>query len=263
MPIHSTAVIDPAAEIHDSAEIGPYVVIDGPVRIGPGTRVGPFTTVLGHTEIGRNCQISSRCTLGDIPQDRSYHGETSYCFIGDSSIIREGTTVHRATGEGKSTIVGERCFLMTNSHVGHNAVLANDVTLVSGCLLGGHVSIGERAVLSGNTAVHQFVRIGALAMIAGVTAVIQDIPPFMLTDHAGRLAGVNSIGLRRAGYSADERAEIKEVYRLLYRTALPARQILDQLELRESSRALDVMRAFLSESTDRGLCRGSMKLRAA
>lgn len=263
MPIHPTAIVDPQAEIDPTAEIGPHVIIEGPVEIGAGTKVGPFSHILGNTLIGERCKISSRCTIGDVPQDRGYKGEVSYVVIGNDTVIREGSTVHRATGEDNATVIGDRCYLMTNAHVGHNCHVANDATLISGCLLGGHVTVGERAVISGNCAVHQFVRIGTLAMIAGVTAVVQDIPPFMMTDHAGRLAGVNTVGLRRAGYSAEERAEIKEVYRLLYRTSIPAAQILTQLSQREMSRALDVMMKFLGTSTARGLCRGNLKLRAA
>ncbi len=264
MPIHPTASIDSLAEIDETADIGPFVVIEGPVQIGAGCRIGPFCHILGHTTLGRNCHVFSRCTIGEVPQDRGYKGEISYTAIGDDVLIREGVTIHRATGAGNTTRVGDRCFLMTNAHVAHNCTVGNDAVLVSGALLGGHASIGERAVISGNCAVHQYVRIGAMAMIAGVTAVIQDIPPFMMTDHEGRLVGVNTIGLRRAGFTSEERAEIKELYRLLYRTALPAQQILAQLNLRESSnRAVEMMRAFLSESTRHGLCRGSLRLRAA
>lgn len=220
MGIHPTASIHPDAEVHRSCEIGPHVVIDGPVRVGADCRFGPSVIVMGRTEIGTGCSIHSHAVIGDTPQDHKYTGAVSFCRIGNRCIIREGVTIHRACVEQAATIVGDDCYLMTNSHVAHDCVLADEVTLVSGALLGGHVQVGRRAIVSGNTGVHQFVRIGELAMIGAVAMVSQDVPPFAMTDHDGKVAGLNAIGLMRAGISPGERQEIKALFRIIYRSDL-------------------------------------------
>jgi UDP-N-acetylglucosamine acyltransferase len=256
MPIHPSAIVSPEAQIHATARIGPHVVIEGPVTIGAGAQLDPFSVVMGRTELGADVRLHSHAVVGDTPQDRRYAGEASRCVIGAGTVIREGATVHRATGDGNATIVGAGCYLMTNSHVGHNCVLGERVSLISGALLGGHVTVGPGAIISGNTGVHQFVRIGELAMVACVAPITQDVPPFMMTDHLGRVVGINVVGLRRASFTADERAQIKNAYRLLYRTALTRSQVVDELDRDEPSPALTVLLDFLRVETPRGLVRG-------
>ena len=256
MSIHPTAVISPDARIHETAVIGPHVVVDGPVVMGEGVRVGPGAVVMGETDVGAGVVIHAHAVVGDTPQDRRYQGEGSRCVIGRETIIREGVTIHRATGVGEATVIGERCQLMTNSHVAHNCRLGNDVSLISGALLGGHVVIGDGAIISGNTGVHQFVRVGSLAMVACVAPVTQDIPPFMMTDHEGRIVGVNAIGLRRAGYSPVDRAQIKAAYRQLYRTSMSRSEVIAELESLDPTAAVSTLLEFLQASTDRGIVRG-------
>ncbi|MBX3442788.1 MAG: acyl-ACP--UDP-N-acetylglucosamine O-acyltransferase [Planctomyces sp.] len=257
MPIHATAVVDPQADIHSSAQIASYVVIDGPVTVGAGCVIEPFTRLTGSVEVGPDCRIHSHVAIGDIPQDRRFAGENTRCVIGAGSILREGATVHRATGEGNATIIGERCFLMTNAHVGHNCVLGNDVTLISGSLLGGHVRIGDKAVVSGNTAVHQFTRIGFMSMVAGVSAVVQDVPPFAMTDHRGRVVGLNLVGLKRAGYTAEQREDIKTAFKLLYRSGIASAQIVEVLRSECRTDAVAPLIEFLAETSSRGICAAS------
>jgi UDP-N-acetylglucosamine acyltransferase len=263
MPIHRTAIIDAQAQVHPTADIGPHVVIEGPVTIGPDCAVSPFAILLGHTEIGAGCRIHSHAVIGDVPQDRAYQGGTSYCRIGAGCIIREGVTIHRGTATESATVIGERCFLMTNSHVGHNCVLEDDVILISGALLGGHVHVGARAVISGNAAVHQFVRIGELAMISGLAKIVQDIPPYCMTDRSGAVVGVNSVGLRRAGLSSVERAEIKEAYRILYRTQHDSRQARELLARTLTTAAAARILNSVEDGSKRGLTKGSLQSRAA
>jgi UDP-N-acetylglucosamine acyltransferase len=263
MAIHSTAVVDSQARIHPTAELGPHVVVDGPVTIGPDCVVSPFAVLLGHTEIGAGCRIHSHAVLGDLPQDRAFGGGVSYCRLGAGTIVREGATVHRGTAPESATVIGERCYLMTNAHVGHNCVLADDVTLISGALLGGYVRIGTRAVISGNAAVHQFVRIGELAMISGLAKIVQDVPPFCMTDRSGAVVGVNSVGLKRAGYSSVERTEIKEAYRLLYRSQQGLREVRETLKRTFTTAAAIRLLEFLDEGSKRGLTKGSLQRRAA
>jgi len=255
--IHPSAIIDPLAKIDPTANIGPYVVIEGPVVIGAGTQVGPFTNIYGRTSIGENCKIHSRVSIGDLPQDRAFHGETSYCTIGNNVIMREGVSVHRGTGEGTSTIINDNCFLMTNSHVGHNCELENGVIMISGSLLGGHVQVGERAVISGNAAVHQFCRIGCYAMIGGLSKIVQDIPPFTMTNHAGEIIAINLVGLKRAGFNPDERKDIKAAFRIMYRDGHTHRHAMEILNERAFCSAVNPLLDFLNETSARGLTKGA------
>jgi UDP-N-acetylglucosamine acyltransferase len=220
MTIHPTAVVDSRATIHPTAVLGPHVVIEGPVMVGADCVIGASAVILGHTIIGAGCRIHPHAVIGGEPQDRRFTGEPSYTHIGPGCIIREGATVHRGTQPGSVTSVGARCLLMTNSHVAHNCTLADDVILVSGALLGGHVQIGARAMISGNAAIHQFVRVGELALVGIVARVTQDVPPFFLTDQQGAPIGENRVGMTRAGLSPEERREIKAAFRVIYRAGL-------------------------------------------
>lgn len=257
MPIHETGVIDPRAEIDPSAELGPYVVVSGPVRIGPRTVVDPYALLTGATEIGAACRIHAGAVIGDVPQDRAYAGGESFCRIGERTIIREGVTIHRGTAPGSTTQIGSGCFLMANSHVGHNCTLGDEVVLVNGALLGGYVEVGDGAVISGNAAVHQFCRVGELAMISGLAKVTRDVPPFLMTDRDGLCVGVNTVGLRRGGYSAAERELVKQAYRILYRSSLSTRGALEKLELLTDSIAVQRLIAFLRTPSRRGLTAGA------
>lgn len=262
MSIHPTAIIDEKATIADDVTIGPYVVIEGPVKIGAGTEVKASAVITGYTTIGEGCTIFPHAVIGEIPQDKNFHGEESFVTIGDECILREGVTIHRGTGEGTATSIGDRCFLMSNAHVGHNCTVGDDCILISGCLLGGHVTVGDRAVISGNTALHQFVRIGKMAMLGGVAPIVQDVPPYALTNHDGHVVGINVVGLKRAGFSSEERGEIKEAYRLMYRESLPLGQVIAMLTQNPCSDVLQPLVDFL-DGSNRGIVKGSMRRRRA
>jgi UDP-N-acetylglucosamine acyltransferase len=262
MSIHPTAIIDPQAQIADDVTIGPYVVIEGPVKIGSGSVIKASAYITGDTTLGKNCQVFSHTDIGEVPQDKNYKGEHSRVVIGDDCILREGVTIHRGTGEGTVTTIGNRCFLMSNAHVGHNCTVGDDCILISGCLLGGHVQVDERAVISGNTALHQFVRVGKMAMLGGVAPIVQDVPPYALTNHDGHVVSINVVGLKRAGFSSEERSEIKEAYRLIYRESLPLGQVVAMLTQNPCSEVLQPLVDFLSGS-NRGIVKGSMRVRRA
>ena len=263
MLIHPTAIVDPHADVHPTVLLGPHVVIEGPVRIGAGCRLGPCAVVLGNTEIGENCVLHAHAVLGDLPQDKGFSGEPSFVKIGAGCVFREGVTVHRGTSPGSSTVIGDRCMFMTNSHVGHNCVVADDVTLVSGVLLGGHVTIGRKAVISGQAAVHQFVRIGEMVVLAGMSVATQDVPPFSMTDRFGAVVGINFVGMRRAGMGIDERNEIKHAQQIIYRSGLGHQQVLATLAEELKTDAGRRLLEFLQPASRRGIAKSSERRRAA
>ncbi len=263
MPMHPTAVVDCRAQIDPGVEVGPYVVIEGAVRIEQGTTLAPHVHVLGLTTIGPGCRIHTGAVIGDLPQDRSFAGGDSFVAIGSETLIREYVTIHRGTKPGTQTTIGNRCMLMAHAHVGHNCVVADDVVLVNGSLLGGYVTVGSRAVISGNAAVHQFVRVGELAMIGGLSKITQDIPPFLMFDGHGVCVGLNLVGMRRAGIAAGDRAELKAAYRRLYRTpGSLSTAIADLSAMLESSTGMRFLE-FLQGTSKRGIHGHSMPDAAA
>ena len=230
MPIHPTAVIDPAARIDPSASIGPFVVVDGPVSISAQCNIGPAAILMGDTALGVGCRVHAHAVLGDLPQDHKFRGDGSSLRIGNHSTIREGATVHRGTAPGSATVIGDGCLLMTNCHVGHNCRLGDGVILVSAALLGGHVEVGDRAIISGHAAVHQHVRIGELALVGIHARVTQDVPPYCITNREGLVVAENRVGLMRAGLTREERDEIKAAYQAIHRSGLSRNAAVEYLQ---------------------------------
>jgi len=216
--IHPTAVIHPKAKLDPSITVGPYAVIDEAVEIGPRCIIGPHVYITGVTTIGAENHFHAGCVIGDAPQDLKYDGTPTRVRIGDKNVFREHCTVHRSTKPDGETVIGSHNFLMQNSHVGHNCVMGNHVILAGGALLAGHAIVQDRAFISGNCLVHQFTRIGALAMMQGGSAVSKDLPPFTVALHQNEICGLNVIGLRRAGFTAEQRLQLKAAYRLLFRS---------------------------------------------
>lgn len=195
-------------------------MIDGDVRIGANCKLYHQVYVTGWTEIGEGCVLHPGVIVGHEPQDTKYKGERSFCRIGQQTILREFVTIHRASGEDLETVVGDRCFLLGGSHVGHNSKVGDDVTLVNNVLLAGHVTVQDRVTMGGAAMAHQFSRIGELAMVSGFAPVHMDIIPFALTDLRGKIAGVNRVGLKRSNLSEDEISEIRESFRTLFRSGM-------------------------------------------
>jgi UDP-N-acetylglucosamine acyltransferase len=230
MAIHPTAIIDRRAEIDPSVEIGPYVVIDGPVKIAAGCRVMAQSYLNGRTEIGPDCVIHPFAVLGHLPQDLTWKETDTGLKVGRGNVFREGCSIHRATRPGASTLIGDYNYLMGYSHVGHDGVVGNRVIMANGALLAGHVTVQDGAFISGDVAVHQFVRIGRLVMLGGQARVGKDVPPFMLLEGDSNIRGINVVGLRRAGFTAEQRSRVKSVFSLLYRSGLNVTQALAEIE---------------------------------
>jgi UDP-N-acetylglucosamine acyltransferase len=226
MSIHTTAVIDPGARLDATVQIGPYAVIDAGVTLGARCVVGPHVHLTGETVIGPDNRFHAGCVIGDAPQDTRYAGTPTGLVIGSGNTFREHTTVHRSNSPEERTEIGSDCFLMANSHVGHNSRLGDRVILANGVLLGGHVVVGEGAFLSGNCVVHQFVRVGTLAMMQGGSAISQDLPPFLMARGCNVASGLNTVGLRRAGIPAPVRLELKRLYHLLFLATKPMQERL-------------------------------------
>ena len=216
--IHATAIVDPAARIGANVSIGAYSVIGAGVEIGEGTTIGPHVVIEGMTRIGRENRIFQFASIGAIPQDKKFGGESSALIIGDRNLIREFVTLNRGTGDGGGTTrIGSDNWIMAYVHVAHDCTVGNHTVFSNNATLAGHVTIGDHVILSGFSGVHQFCRIGAHAFIGMGCLINGDVPPFvMVAADYGRPRGINAEGLKRRGFDADRIAAIKRAYRTLY-----------------------------------------------
>ncbi len=232
MQIHPLSAIEPGAKIGANVSIGPFCYVRHDVEIGDNCILDAHVTLLPYTSIGQNCHLHSNVVLGDLPQDLAFKDEPSYVKIGDNCTLREGVTIHRGTKAGTITTVGNNCLLMAYSHLAHNVQLGNDVIVANGALLAGYVEVGDRAFISGNCLVHQFVKIGRLVMMAGGSAAQKDIPPFCMTRSTtlNKVMGLNTVGLRRSGFTSAERLTLKRAFKILYQSNLLIPEALAKLE---------------------------------
>ena len=260
--IHPTAIIHPNSQVDPSVEIGPYSVIDGRVTVGPGCRIGPHVYLTGITAIGAQNQFHAGAVIGNAPQDLKYRGEPTSLRIGDRNTFRENVTVNRSTRPEGLTVIGSNNLLMAGSHVAHDVVVGNETIIANGALLAGHVEVGDRAVISGNCLVHQFVRIGTLAMMQGGSAISLDLPPYTVASGINELSGLNTIGLRRAGLTSEQRLELRRLFHLLFRSGKPMKEAVTQARAEFKSAAAKVLVEFAA-STQRGLCPVAKRARSA
>ena len=231
MKIHPTSVVSPRAEIAADVRVGPYAVVEDEARIGEGCEIGAHAVVKRFTTLGERNRVYEHATLGGEPQDVKFKGEPSRLEIGDDNLIREYVTIHRASGEGEATRVGSRNFLMVRAHVAHNCEVGDDNVFANGVALAGHIVVEDHVFLSSNVGAHQFVRFGRYAMVGGKSKIVQDVLPFFTTDgNPPRVRGLNAIGLRRGGFTAESRAALKRAYQLLFRARLPLERALEALE---------------------------------
>ncbi len=251
--IHPTAIIHPKAKLDSTVCVGPYAVIDEGVELGAGCVVGPHVYLTGLTTIGARNRFHAGCVIGDAPQDIKYQGQPTRLRIGDDNLFREHATVHRSNKTTEDTVIGSQNFLMAHCHVAHNCRIGNQVAVANGALLAGHVTVEDRAFISGNCLVHQFVRVGTLAMMRGGSGISQDLPPFTIARGENGICGLNSVGLRRAGFNAEARVELKRLYHALFRAGKNLSVALAAARENFSSPTAKVLLDFVA-GAKRGVC---------
>lgn len=229
--VHSTAIVDPDAELGKGVIIGPWSMVGPQVKIGDGTEIRSHVLIEKNTTVGADCVIHQGAVLGTDPQDLKFRGEETFLEVGDRTTIREYATLNRGTAELVKTSVGHDCFIMAYAHVAHDCQIGNNVVLSNAVNMAGHVFIEDWAIVGGLTAIHQFVRIGAHAFVGGASRASQDVPPYIKAAGSPmKLYGLNSVGLDRRGFSPEVRQALKRAYRIIFQANLPLSKSLDQAE---------------------------------
>ena len=255
MKIHSTAIVDPTAKIGNDVAIGPYAVIGANVVIGERSTVGSHVVIDSNVTIGSGNMIGPGAIIGTAPQDLSFSPERkTYVAIGNDNVIREHCTIHRGSAEGSVTKIGDKNFLMVGAHVGHNCEIGNNVIIANNCLLGGHVSVDDGAFLGGGCVFHQHMCVGRLALTQGASGFGKDIPPFVIAAEINYVFGLNVIGLRRAGFSAKDRDEVKAAFKLIYTSGLNISQALKKAAKLKVGKAANEFLDFVAHAKKRGIC---------
>ncbi len=254
--IHPSAIVSPSARLGTNVTIGPYCIIGDEVEIGDGSVIGPHAVIEKWTSLGKDCRVYQFASVGAAPQDLKFKGERSYTFIGDRTTIREGATIHRATGEGNETRIGNDCLLMAYIHVAHNCTLGNHVIMSNLASCAGHAIVEDRVVIGGMAGVHQFVKIGRNAMVGGMSKLVQDVVPYTIVDgHPAKVVGLNNVGISRAGIPLESRRLIKKAYRILYRSGLNLAEAIAVIEQEvDSCEEVEHFLRFL-RNAERGICR--------
>lgn len=255
--VHDTSIVGPSVQLDNDVEIGPYCVIHDGVRIEKGSKLLSHVVVEGDTQIGENCTIHPFSSIGFPPQDLKYKGEKTSLVIGRNNIIREYSTIHRASISGEGvTVIGDNNFFMAYVHIAHDCKIGSNVIMANAATLAGHVLIEDYAVIGGLVAVHQFTRIGRYAMVGGFSGIGQDIPPYMVASGArAKLFGPNTIGLKRHGFSETTINSIKKAYKILFREKRTLKEALKKIQ--SDIPATDEIRHLIEfiEKNKRGICR--------
>lgn len=255
--IHSTAIVDSKTEIDSSVEIGPFCIVKSGVIIRKGTKLLSNVIVEGTTDIGENCIIYPFSSIGFPPQDLKYKGENTKLIIGNNNIIREYSTIHRASVSGDGiTSVADNNFLMAYVHIAHDCKVGSNIIMANAATLAGHVLVEDFAVIGGLAAVHQFARIGRYVMVGGLSGIVLDIPPYMVASGSrAKLFGPNTIGLKRHGFPDSTINTIKKAYKILFREKRTLKDALKKI--REDLPAIDEIKHLVDfiEKNKRGICR--------
>jgi UDP-N-acetylglucosamine acyltransferase len=255
--IHPTAIVEAGAQLGEEVEVGPYARISGEAQIEARTVVQSHAVIEGNVRIGTENQIGHGAIVGGLPQDLSFKaGTRSWVEIGNGNVIREHVTIHRGTVENSATRIGNDNFLMAGAHLGHNCTIGNKVIIANNCLLGGYVTVEDNAFLGGGCVFHQFMRVGRLAITQGISGFSKDIPPFVVAAGVNRVVGLNVVGLRRAGFSSEERAEIRAAFALLYQAGLNVSQALARAREQSWAVPAKALFDFVAGAERRGICGG-------
>lgn len=248
--IHPTAIIEDGAEIHASVSVGPYSIIESGARIGANSIIETHVRIYPQARLGTGNRVCDGVTLGSEPQDLGYDAaQAKPLVIGDNNHFKEGVNISHGIKEDHGTMIGNHNYLMAYCHVGHDCILGDHNIMVNAAGLAGHVTMEDHIFLSGHSAVHQFCRIGSYAMIGGLSGVSQDVPPYVMADgyHAS-ISGLNTVGLRRAGFQAEQRRAIKGAYRTIYKSSLKLRDALEQLSTDQPTDEVEHIIAFIQQS---------------
>jgi UDP-N-acetylglucosamine acyltransferase len=252
---HPTAIIDPAAQIDPTCEIGPYVIIDGPAIIGPRCRLLAHSQIIGQVHLGEDCEIGRAAIIGAPPQDLGFDPNTeSGVGIGARCTLREHVTIHRSSRSGGFTRLGSDNFLMVGCHLGHDVQLGSRNIIANAALLAGHVHVGNGSFIGGGAVFHQFLRIGDACVIQGNGSFSKDIPHFCCAQRINRITGLNIIGLRRQGFTSAQRAELKQLFALLFRSGQNLSQAIQSAQGQTWSEHAQHLLDFVNSSSVKGIC---------
>lgn len=251
------ASVDPTAKLGKNVTVDPFTMIHEDVVIGDNSWIGPNVTIFPGAQIGKNCKIFPGSVIAGIPQDLKFKGEESTVIIGDNTTVRECVTISRGTVDKQTTIIGSDCLLMAYVHVAHDCAIGSHVIVANSVQIAGHVSIDDWAIIGGSSAVHQFVRIGMHSMVSGGSLVRKDVPPFTKAAREPlSYAGVNSLGLRRRGFSSETIAHVQEVYRYLFLNSMNNSKALEEIEVNlPATKERDEILNFI-RSSERGVMKG-------
>jgi UDP-N-acetylglucosamine acyltransferase len=256
--IHPTAIIHSRAELASDVTVAPYAVIEADAQIGAGCEIGAHASIKRFTTLGVRNRVFEGAILGGEPQDIKFRNETSRLRIGDDNLIREYATLHRASGEGAETIIGSNNFIMIGVHIAHNCRVGDANTFANGAALAGHCEIEDHAFLSSNVGLHQFTRVGRFAMVGGKSKIVQDVLPFFTTDgNPPRVRGLNSVGLRRGGFDAEDMRALRLAHRVLFGAGVALEMRLQELERHENEHIRHLARFI--RASKRGFVRSDVK----
>ena len=258
--IQPLSYVHPNAKIADNVVIDPFVTIGKNVEIGKGTWIGSNVAIMEGARIGKDCRIFPGAVISAIPQDLKFDGEKSLAIIGDNTTVRECATINRGTSVTGKTEVGDNCLIMAYAHIAHDCKIGDNCIIVNSVALGGHVTIGDYAIIGGLSAIHQFVSIGKHAMVSGGSLIRKDVPPYVKAAREPlSFVGINSIGLRRRGFSDDKIKEIQDIFRILYQNNNNNTQALLKIETEtDASPERDEIISFVQNS-GRGIMKGYQK----
>jgi len=251
------AYVHPGAKIARNVVIDPFTTIHNNVEIGEGTWIGSNVTIMEGARIGKNCNIFPGAVIAAVPQDLKFGEEDSLAIIGDNTTVRECVTINRGTSASGKTVVGKNCLIMATVHIAHDCQIGNNAIIVNGVALAGHVTVGEFAIIGGLAAIHQFISIGDHAMVSGGSLVRKDVPPFTkAAKEPLSYVGINSIGLRRRGFTPEKIREIQDIYRILYQKNYNTSQAVSIIEAEmEATNERDEILDFIKNSS-RGIMKG-------